>query len=224
MQAVLIEKVEAKIERLYLNYELSGSEREQIEWFVKTELADQERQQTDERVRQQRCVDQLQSERQKLLQAHYADAIPLELLKSEQTRIASQLATAERFLASSSVRYENIMKGVDKSLRRLDDCHRTYLEAGSRLRREMNQAIFRQITVFNAETIEGDLTEEYNLLLHDDVRWAARQATIVMGDQLERPAPQNNRQEARTPAFAGRGSSNDWLVGAEGLEPPTNAL
>ena len=34
---------------------------------------------------------QLFAERAKLLQAHYADAIPLDLLKTEQTRIAAQL-------------------------------------------------------------------------------------------------------------------------------------
>jgi site-specific DNA recombinase len=35
---------------------------------------------------------QLLNERAKLLQAHYAEAVPLDLLRTEQTRIANQLA------------------------------------------------------------------------------------------------------------------------------------
>ena len=89
----------------------------------------------------------------------------------------------------------------------------------------MNQAIFKQIKVYNSETVDGELTEEYELLLHEDVRRAARQASTTTATS-KRPGQQTirKRRDERTPAFAGRGSSNDWLVGAEGLEPTTASL
>jgi len=41
----------------------------------------------------------LLAERAKLLQAHYADAVPLDLLKTEQTRIGAQLSYIEQRLS-----------------------------------------------------------------------------------------------------------------------------
>jgi site-specific DNA recombinase len=48
-----------------------------------------------ERGQQERRLRKLTGERKKLLDAHYADAIPLDLLKSEQDRIATEAANAE---------------------------------------------------------------------------------------------------------------------------------
>lgn len=40
---------------------------------------------------QKRRIGALKDERHKLLEAHYADAVPLELLKTEQDRIGTEL-------------------------------------------------------------------------------------------------------------------------------------
>ena len=46
------------------------------------------------------------AERTKLLQAHYAGAVPLELLKTEQERIAKRLAFLEAQIEAGTLEYE----------------------------------------------------------------------------------------------------------------------
>ena len=48
----------------------------------------------------------LRNEREKLLQAHYAGAIPIDLLKTEQDRIARRLAWLDTQIEASSTEYE----------------------------------------------------------------------------------------------------------------------
>jgi hypothetical protein len=47
-------------------------------------------------------VGQIQAEQLKLLQAHYADAIPLDLLRKEQVRLADELETVQRALSQAN--------------------------------------------------------------------------------------------------------------------------
>jgi site-specific DNA recombinase len=218
-RAVLISEVEQRVIDLYGTYELPAEDRAMLRQFVDSELMQQETERTGERVRQQLRANQLLEERQKLLQAHYAGAIPMELLRSEQARISIELEAAHRLLAGAAAHVALLVAAIDATLCRLDDCHRTYEEAGPKQRREMNQAVFRRIEVSDDDTIVGELTEAYSLLLHKDVRDAATAAT-----QSDSAARLRTRHRAatknRTPAFAGRGSSIDWLVGEGGLEPP----
>ena len=55
---------------------------------------------TRERTTQECWLRKLEGERKKLLDAHYADAIPLDLLKSEQNRIVAEVAAIEGRLAA----------------------------------------------------------------------------------------------------------------------------
>ena len=73
---------------------------EQIATLRETEVADRDR-----LIRQQR---KLLDERAKLLEAHYAGAIPLDLLKTEQDRIASALDRIEDRVSASKIKFETI--------------------------------------------------------------------------------------------------------------------
>lgn len=96
-RTVRIEAVEDKIIELWERERLTAIQRDELETFVRSELRTLDERNANERTRQQLRIDQLKSERQKLLQAHYADALPLELMKSEQQRIASDLRNAEEY-------------------------------------------------------------------------------------------------------------------------------
>jgi site-specific DNA recombinase len=54
----------------------------------------------ERRIQERRLVG-IEADRKKLLDAHYADAIPLDLLRSEQERLTRELDTVERRLVGS---------------------------------------------------------------------------------------------------------------------------
>ncbi len=67
-------------------------------------------------------LSQLRSERKKLLQAHYADAIMVDLLKEEQTRITGEESQAQRILDSCTLRFDEIERNLDGALTLFADC------------------------------------------------------------------------------------------------------
>ena len=58
--------------------------------------------------------DKLEAERLKLVQAHYADAIPLDLLKSEQDRIRASLDQITTRLDNLTDTYDDARTGLDQ--------------------------------------------------------------------------------------------------------------
>ena len=67
--------------------------------------------------RQHQRLTRLKAERKKLLEAHYADAISIELLREEQTRITSEEAAAQRVLDSCELRFDVIKKNLRAALK-----------------------------------------------------------------------------------------------------------
>ena len=66
--------------------------------LVREEIDGREQRLAVEQALQRRQVERLEREQQKLLQAHYADAIPLDLFKQEQQRIAHDMEAAQQVL------------------------------------------------------------------------------------------------------------------------------
>ncbi len=98
-------------------------------------------------VRQRRRIDRLTNERAKLLQAHYQDAIPLELLKSEQKRISREIEHATTRLATASADFDQIETVIGRALDLAANCHAAYVGAGPQVRRQFNQAFFTKIWI-----------------------------------------------------------------------------
>ena len=89
----------------------------------------------------------------------------------------------------------------------------------------MNQALFEHLAIDDEYEIEATTANEYQLLLHPDVRAAAAAS--------RRPAQSSRRRHGerasdgpfrplnvKTPALVGQGSNAEYLVGEGGLEPP----
>ena len=235
-RTVRIEAVEGKITELWHRERLTASQRAELETFIRSELATLDERNKSERDRQQLRIEQLKAERQKLLQAHYADALPLELMKSEQQRIASDLQNAENLLEQARAEITKVTFAITKALDLVTNCGKTYDEAPSHQRRQMNQSLFSMIFVGDDGTVDGQYTEEYKLLLDPTIREIAHEAQSDMSVQTNEVATTPTHKartticsaarsgKTRTPTFAGRGSRIDWLVGEGGLEPPHSCL
>ncbi len=91
--------------------------------------------------------DKLEAERLKLVQAHYADAIPLDLLKSEQDRIRTSLDAITNRLDSLATTYTSARGGLDQIIGILTDLGDLYSKCEPSERRILNRALFKRIVV-----------------------------------------------------------------------------
>lgn len=145
--AALISAVEEAVVDYYRTVELSAELRAQVGHVLNIELAarreESERERRDVTVQIQR----LKNEQAKVLQAHYADAIPLDLMKSEQARIAKGLSAAEARLTALNASYDTVVDNAQQALDLAGDCGRAYAEAPDAVRRALNQALFERLYV-----------------------------------------------------------------------------
>jgi site-specific DNA recombinase len=181
------------------------------------------------------------AERKKLLDAHYADAVPLDLLKSEQERLAREIESAEGRLAEVEDDFKRAETNLQRALTRAGDCAAAYREASGPLRRQFNLAFFKRLLIDDEYTVTGELAEPFDTLLGDELR----RAVAVRGNEALQAAVKEtirqretegtvtpNKQHPREPerplvgaasttagSFGG-GFSTEHLVRPSGLEPP----
>ena len=167
-----------------------------------------------------------------MLNAHYAGAIPLDLLKTEQDRIGSQLGRIQEQLAMTDANYEQVRLTLADTLDMTRDCHTAYLEANENTRRLFNQAFFSKIYIDeDDETRERTVRVDYNQPF-DDLLNRLVPAKVHHSLLTADPAgKQNARQECLAGdslnllgVAQGQGCPPSTLVEIQGLKPWTSAL
>jgi site-specific DNA recombinase len=159
-------------------------------------------------------IQRLNHERTKLLQLHYADAVPIELFKSEQERITRELENARQGLASISLEFDQIEQNMTRALELARDCHSAYVAAPERVRRHFNQAFFEKIYVRDDGEVRHDLAEPFRILLDPELSNRLRQS------QKQRRTVRSINEEDRAQGAA-VGSNVELLVEVRGFEPLT---
>jgi site-specific DNA recombinase len=150
-QAMHSELLEQLIEDEYRTIALSPDLRDAVDDLIQEdfetlkEASGRERQLLD----QQRIT--LTAQRQKLHDAHYTTAIPLDLLKTEQDRIASQLTRIQGQLDTAASDFDRAKQLLAETLDLARDCDAAYLEADDPTRRLFNQAFFTKIYIDEVE-------------------------------------------------------------------------
>jgi site-specific DNA recombinase len=230
-RAVRIELVEAAIIAHYGTVQLPSEEADRLRTFLGQELDKLRSESEHERGVQERRLRKFQGEREKLLQAHYADAIPLELLKSEQDRLTTAIADAEGRLAAIAADFKTAETNLERALDRAGDCQAAYREATDRMRRQFNLAFFKRLIISDEGTVSGELAEPWDVILGEELRRAvAVREAESLKDAIEE-AERNKKQHPREPELAlvgataaaaasGDGWSPNILVRMRGLEPP----
>ena len=221
-RAVLIEAVEQKVEEVHAGYGLKSELREAIERTLIIEFESVRREAAEERKRLLKRQQRLMSERDKLLQAHYAEAIPLDLLKSEQDRIRTSLSQISARLSGTEVHYNACETNLMACLSFLEDGHAMYLGADAVLRRQINQALFKRIYIERSGDVRADLSEPFTSLLSPGVRDLV--ATKAGDHVLDWQAWEDSFNDNTHGDPVGVGSTYETLVGGTGLEPVTPSL
>jgi site-specific DNA recombinase len=241
LRALRIEKVEDSIAQHYATVQLSEQELVEIRAFLEEELSGLRLDGEHERRVQERRLVGLFAERKKLLDAHYADAVPLDLLRSEQERLTREIDSAEGRLAEVEGDFQKAESNLKRALTRAGDCEAAYQQASDPLRRQLNLAFFRRLLIDDDYNVSGVLTEPFDTLLGPELRRAvAVRANEGWQDAITKELRQRdaagvvieNEQHPREPvepilvgaastdSFFGGGSSTEDLVRARGLEPP----
>lgn len=157
-RAVLIDVVEKEIERIYDNYQLPSEIRNLLESRIQEIIAEEKKKYNVELDGLKGEKAKLENKRKKLLEAHYNDAIPLDLLKSEQQKIAKELANIEHEIKMHNTTFDQITQNLKMALDIVEDCAGAYRNASDTIKKLMNQAIFEKFYISN--TPEGSFSVE----------------------------------------------------------------
>jgi site-specific DNA recombinase len=233
-KAVLIDEVETRIEAHYAHIALDPNFRLKVEALLidelKTARADSETQLRH--LKRQR--EKLERQRDKLMQAHYEGAIPLELLKREQDRIAAELLDIAGKLEASNVHFDVIEHNLSAALDLTVDCALAYKTAPDHIKKQFNQAFFKRILVHSDTTLEPELAPPFDLLLGPELRVAtgqersheskdANEPTQLSG-LIHKSCSSNRPSRCRPVFFSAHGLSKRLLVEPRGIEPLTSWL
>jgi hypothetical protein len=112
-----------------------------------------------------RKLRRLSGQRRKLLEAHYENAVPIDLLRSEQQRIGEEMDRVEERLGGADMTYETIMGLLQRCLAFLGDCEQTYLDAPPEERRQLNQGMFEKFYVTEDGVVGAELAAPFGILL-----------------------------------------------------------
>ena len=163
--AALIETVERKVLDHYASQQLPAEVRKAVEDGLTAEFEAFFQETNAERKLLDTRRQQLLAERSKLLKAHYADAIPLDLLKTEQKRIADQLAYIEQRHTGTDHEHAMVMSNFQRTLDLATDLQAAYQAAPQSVRRQFNQAIFKKLYLCDDGEVRAELAEPFDIIL-----------------------------------------------------------
>jgi len=153
-KAVLIDVVEKEIERIYDTYQLPTEVRLLLESQIQALIAKEKAKYESELDGLKGEKAKLENKRKKLLEAHYNDAIPLDLLKSEQQKIAKELSHIDHEIKMHNTTFEQISANLKLTLDIVENCGEAYRNGSDTIKKLMNQAIFEKFYISNGENTE----------------------------------------------------------------------
>lgn len=226
-KAVLIDVIEEQVRQIYDRYSLPADIRSYLEKWLQAHIEEERKKYDIELDGLRREKGKLERKQKKLLEAHYNDAIPLDLLKSEQQKIAKQLAAIESQVTAHEQTFADILRHLSETLELLEDCGKMYRVADDHIKRMMNQIIFSKLWVGPDGGVTAEFAEPFRTLVNaaqacmDCDKKEETRGTNVSTDHLPLLSRLRVTQN-RLSDFFGYCLNNDFLVGITGLEPVTS--
>jgi predicted KAP-like P-loop ATPase len=144
---VAAEEVERRLEQAWpLAVRLDRLDAETIAQQLEAEIASGEQHRLQKITRAQARLAKLEKESRKLLELAYAEAIPVDMLRSEQQRIAHEQLSAPRDQASSQAAGEVVEHSFRQAARLMQQGAAIYAQADDEARRQLNRAFIATIT------------------------------------------------------------------------------
>lgn len=212
------DEVEEAVASYYRRVQLAPKIMETFRAEVRAQLDRLQARGEREAKRQRARIAKLEGQRTKLLQAHYADAIPLELLKSEQDRISRELVAAERMLAETRLAFADIEETFEQVIALITDCERLYRLMPPVVRRQMNQAFFERILVDEGDIPGAMLAEPFATVMAWELAHRQNGRPSTSNGSPQPPNYYHQTQNSVLPS-SGPSSNETTLVGMPGFEP-----
>ena len=155
----MIDRIEREVEATFGQNGLSAEEATQTRAVLGKVFDQLEASTEDERKLLTAQTDKLEAERLKLVQAHYADAIPLDLMKTEQARITANLDGIKRRLVGLSSTYKEAREGLDQLADLITDLGDLYRKCEPSARQILVRAVVKKIVIDEDENISYEQTK-----------------------------------------------------------------
>lgn len=124
--------VEKAVEQYYATIRLPEDVQEAIRDGLRAEIERQRAQAEPEIAYARKRVAELELERRRLVRGTITGAVPDDLAREEQERIAAEVKQAERVLATAEVVYEHIEDTLNRALELVGRCDEVYRLGGRR--------------------------------------------------------------------------------------------
>ena len=222
-KALQVELVEERVEKFWQGVRITPERVEELRTVLADGLEDARADAEREKRLQQSRITKLVTERKKLLDAYYHGAVPMDLLGSEQDRIGAAMDHAQRRLDESNKEFDGVEHTLNQAIGWASSLPEAYRFANDKIRRQLNQAVFRRLMLFEDGVTAYEYTDGMEVLLEGNPQ------VVPMPERFEGTA----LRDAKPSKFSLGGLGNHigiafaqgldviHLVGAKGLEPPT---
>jgi site-specific DNA recombinase len=177
-----VDEIESAVEDLYREIHLTPEAADKLRMRLTAELASRTKSSLSERRTLTRCIEKLSGEQYKLLRAYYEEAIPLEMMKAEQTRLSAEIMLAEERLVSLDAHATSAEQVLERALQLAMNCHEAYDKAKPETRRLFNQAFFEAIYVKDGKLQRAQMTELFEALFE---REGSHKESLVEARRIE---------------------------------------
>ena len=183
---VLAGDAEVLVEDLYRRVQLPPSWVSRLTEELEAEIVERQAEASERRVVLTKTLARLAEERGKLLQAFYANAIPLDLLKTEQDRIGGAEQAAKAELDTTEDDLEGWQDVLRTAIRLAGNCHAAYVKARPSVRRRFNAAVLQAVHLKDRRIGRAEFSEVFAPLFS---RPSSNKALKVEVGGVEPPSP-----------------------------------
>lgn len=120
-------------------------------------------------------------------------AVPLDLLKTEQDRIADRLETTDGRLEATGAHFDTVQTNLKVALDLAGDWHRAYVQADDHTRRLLNQVFFERLYI-DEDGVRATLAEPFKTLLGPEVMTVTREHSDTKAESESGQARGSTRQ------------------------------
>ncbi len=159
--------MEIQVEELYEDVQMSKDTAKKLSKRFDEELISKQSTNAMEKDLLGRRISKLAQEQTKLLKAYYAEAVSLELMKKEQVRIESEMATSENRLEILNAQLGELREVLDLALEIATQCGFGYKAASDNVRKFYNKAFFEKILVKDGKIVDYEHTDLFHDLLSE---------------------------------------------------------